>query len=112
MDCIICLGELENPETLPCCRKTFCGNCLSNWVNVRNCCPLCITPIGKEHKNELSNVCTEEFDNGCLILESEMANVIQRYSHLQALLYAKKEASSNHKNLFPRSRLEYAEREM
>jgi hypothetical protein len=41
-----------------------------------------------------------------------MANVIQRYTHLQALLYAKRQASSNHKNLFPKSRLEYAEREL
>lgn len=79
MECIICLGVLENPETLPCCSKTFCGDCLSNWINIRNICPHCITPIGDCYKNQLSIICTEEFDNGCLMLETEIADVIQRY---------------------------------
>lgn len=79
---------------------------------MRNCCPLCITPIGGEARNELAQGSGEEFDNGCLALESEMAEVIQRYSHLQALLFAKREAAASHKSLFPRSRLEYAAREL
>lgn len=41
-----------------------------------------------------------------------MANVIQRYTHLQSLLSAKRQASYNHKNVFPQSRLNYAEREI
>lgn len=51
MDCIICLGKLKSPETVPCCLKTFCGQCLTNWINVRNCCPLCITPLGNLVRN-------------------------------------------------------------
>jgi hypothetical protein len=41
-----------------------------------------------------------------------MGDVIQRYTHLQELLHIKKEASYNHKNVFPKYRLEHAEREM
>lgn len=41
-----------------------------------------------------------------------MANIVQRYSYLQFLVEAKREASYNHKNVFPKYRLQHAVREM
>ena len=107
MDCAICLGELSNPETLPCCSKAFCGNCISNWVSIRSCCPLCIAPLGQPCNELVSG--SEEFDNGSLMLESELAQAIERMTHLRALTKAKRTASNNHKNVFPIYRLQLAE---
>ena len=54
MECAICLTLPLNPENVPCCKQTFCGPCLAEWTSVRNCCPLCIAPLGPTPKNNLT----------------------------------------------------------
>lgn len=39
-----------------------------------------------------------------------MANVIQRYTYLQVLIKNKRKAANNQKTVFPKYRLEHAER--
>lgn len=113
MDCVICLGALSQPETLPCCRNSFCGDCLRNWTEVRNCCPTCIQPIGT-HSTNLLALCppSPEFDNGSLQLDSEFSALLHRAAYLRELLAIKRQHSRNHKNFFPLAHLHFAEERM
>jgi hypothetical protein len=54
MDCAICLMAPDNPEVVVCCQQVFCAKCLLSWVEVRNCCPLCIAPMGGKPVNKLT----------------------------------------------------------
>lgn len=44
-ECPICLEELEHASgrvrSLPCCRKTFCASCITQWSQQSSECPLC-----------------------------------------------------------------------
>ena len=42
-DCSICLDKPSNGSKVitPCCRQTFCEECLSKAIAVKNSCPLC-----------------------------------------------------------------------
>ena len=42
LECNVCTDVLLNPVTTPC-GHTFCKECLSRAVDVRNQCPLCRT---------------------------------------------------------------------
>ncbi len=37
--CGICLGILNNPIETKCCRKTFCKECITSWINSNRLCP-------------------------------------------------------------------------
>lgn len=85
MDCAICLTFPNNPEIVPCCQQTFCSECLNSWVTVRNCCPLCIAPLGAEQHNELVKHESNEFDNGGLMLEGELAVIVEKFNFLKMI---------------------------
>ena len=112
MDCAICLTLPDNPEIVPCCQQTFCASCLQNWVSVRNCCPLCIAPIGSKPLNELKHNHSQEFDNGGLMLESELASILEKINFLRMIYLTKKENANNYKSNFPKAHLNFVEEEM
>ena len=59
-------------------------------MEVRNRCPLCIAPLGKEDKNLLVKMNDNvEFDNGSLELGNEVAAVTAKIKHLQLIFRAK-----------------------
>lgn len=37
--CGICLQILNNPSVTPCCRQTYCYDCINEWLNNKNSCP-------------------------------------------------------------------------
>ncbi len=39
LTCGICLGILKNPIVVPCCRHTYCYNCIIKWLNNNTSCP-------------------------------------------------------------------------
>ena len=109
MDCVICLGVATNPEQLPCCRKAFCQDCLTEWRRMRNCCPHCIQPLGSQEHNQLAKAVQEEFDPGALMLETELTHLVGRYQALGEALKGRKEECRAYRSLFPRAQLEIAE---
>lgn len=40
-DCSICHDQITKPIMEPLCQNIFCGECLLNWLNTKQCCPLC-----------------------------------------------------------------------
>ena len=44
-NCQICMETITNPVLEPKCQNVYCGNCLLNWLQTKNSCPSCRTPI-------------------------------------------------------------------
>ena len=44
-NCHICCDVLQKPVMEPNCHNIFCGNCLLQWLQRKNSCPLCRTKI-------------------------------------------------------------------
>jgi hypothetical protein len=40
-ECGICFDKIKDQGLLDCCTHTFCVNCIMQWSNVTNLCPLC-----------------------------------------------------------------------
>lgn len=58
-ECVICLGRLEVPTTLKCCRHTFCFKCSEDWwkeMEEDTCCPVCRSAI-QSVQMLLSDIC-------------------------------------------------------
>lgn len=60
MQCSICLGQIKDPVTVPCCQNKYCRECLSNWQKIRNVCPLCCAPTGDNQINNLKKIDSNE----------------------------------------------------
>jgi len=43
--CPICHGVYKNPLSASCCGNSFCKACLEEALMVRDCCPMCRTPL-------------------------------------------------------------------
>ncbi|MFH4974018.1 hypothetical protein AB6A40_000727 [Gnathostoma spinigerum] len=43
--CCICLGPLSDETHLSCCPHLFCYLCLTEWIKMKPCCPMCKRPI-------------------------------------------------------------------
>jgi len=39
LTCGICLGILNKPKVVPCCRQTYCEDCITEWMDERQTCP-------------------------------------------------------------------------
>ena len=50
IDCMICLTAAVEKTKLNRCSHFFCFECISKWVQVTNCCPLCKVPSLSLHK--------------------------------------------------------------
>lgn len=46
-DCPICMCKMLEPYMTKC-GHTFCHNCISETVNIKHICPLCMNPTQKE----------------------------------------------------------------
>lgn len=51
IDCMICLTAAVEKTKLNRCSHFFCFECISKWVQVTNCCPLCKVPSLSLHRN-------------------------------------------------------------
>ncbi len=45
IECSICMNDIESNQHNTECNHTFHNNCLSDWLEVNNSCPLCRTKI-------------------------------------------------------------------
>lgn len=45
LECPICFNISENTVKIINCRHNFCKNCLVNWLEQSNSCPLCRTDL-------------------------------------------------------------------
>lgn len=52
--CCICLEEKTLIETK--CKHKFCNNCITDWTNKKNNCPLCRKSINQMNINKLNLV--------------------------------------------------------
>ncbi|KAJ3071599.1 hypothetical protein HDU98_005101 [Podochytrium sp. JEL0797] len=53
MTCSICRGLLHTPATLSPCMHTYCGGCISTWIQTHSDCPQCrqkATHVSKNHQ--------------------------------------------------------------
>lgn len=41
LECPICLSTLSDPHIVPCCKQSFCKNCLEIALSLNTTCPLC-----------------------------------------------------------------------
>jgi SNF2 family DNA or RNA helicase len=66
-DCTICFSSISKPVMEPNCQNVFCGECLLQWLNTKNTCPLCrdivqsksLIYINTEEKSNTSHKHTE-----------------------------------------------------
>ena len=49
--CVICLEDINKEYITECCRQHFCLECINQWLNIKNNCPLCRSIIIKAEKN-------------------------------------------------------------
>ena len=68
--------------------------------------------MGAQPLNQLKNNNSQEFDNGGLMLESELASIVEKINFLRMLFQSKKEMANNYKSHFPKAHLNFVEEEM
>lgn len=108
MNCSICLGTLHQPVTIDCCKNQYCSDCLTEWKQVRNVCPLCCAPTGEEEINKLKKTTPiEPFDDGLLILETEISEIKSRIIYVQSLIRSKRDQFKKFKSIISSSFMSY-----
>jgi hypothetical protein len=107
--CSICLAAQENPLKLEHCIHSFCTGCISQWLDIKNNCPLCLNLIGNIQYNKLLIQPPEEveFDSGSLIFEHEIKSIDETMKNLEKRINIKHQESKNLKSHFPKSSLNY-----
>jgi len=55
MICSICLNKLNNPRLLPCMHK-FHPQCIQQWIEIDNSCPLCRKTIEDDGEIFIKNL--------------------------------------------------------
>ncbi len=112
--CSICLAAQQNPFKLEQCVHSFCTDCISQWLDIKNNCPLCLNLIGNTQYNNLLNQPPEdvEFDSGALIFEHEIKSIDETMKNLEKRINTKHLESKNLKSHFPKSSLSYVSNQM
>ena len=71
--CAICLDEIKDAASIACVHH-FCFECIKQWANVTNLCPLCKVPfssITKKNNNDLTNNNSKSNNNVVVIVEDK-----------------------------------------
>ena len=71
--CAICLDEIKDSASIACVHH-FCFECIKQWANVTNLCPLCKVPfssITKKNNNDLTNNNSKSNNNVVVIVEDK-----------------------------------------
>ena len=55
--CPICYDTTQNPCIVPCCRNSFCTQCVLGWLDTKNTCPMC---RAKVDRTQLSLITSHE----------------------------------------------------
>ena len=112
--CSICLAAQENPMQLERCVHSFCTDCISQWLDIKNNCPLCLDLIGNTQYNKLLIKPHEEveFDTGALVFETELKSIDETMKNLDKRINTKHQESKNMKSHFLKSSLNYISDQM
>lgn len=73
-------------------------------------CPLCCNVNGKEEKNELKSVSNSEFDDGSLVLETEIKMILERIEYVESRVRNRRDQFKNHKSAISASLVDYLEK--
>ena len=71
--CAICLDEIKDAASIACVHN-FCFECIKQWANVANLCPLCKVPfssITKKNNIDLTNNNSKSNNNVVVIVEDK-----------------------------------------
>ena len=44
-ECDLCRNVLKKPVVIPCCRQTYCRDCIDEWLKERGTCPIDRKPL-------------------------------------------------------------------
>jgi SNF2 family DNA or RNA helicase len=77
-NCPICTGKLNNPVLEPKCQNLFCGQCLLTWLEKKQDCPMCRSPIDTTDLIYLSNENSTSNDSTSVIVKEKQYTPLEK----------------------------------